>query len=415
MKDVEIRVAVIGNVDSGKTTLSGVLSHNMLDDGRGSVRNKICRYKHEQDSGRTSSINYHHLKYENEEQTSRKIVSFIDLAGHEKYLKTTMYGIAGLHLDYALLIVGANMGVSRMTKEHLILVVALKIPVIVVVTKIDIAPENVLNDTIQKIEKMFRSDTMGKKKSEVINSLEHIDKFIEEKKMDSRCFPLFCVSNKTGENVNLLRDFLHKVGSNFSQIMKYQGICNDVNNLFVLDDVFQVNGVGLVISGVLKKGTIKKNDTMYFGPFYNKFRQVFVRSIHNNMRESINELEEGQYGCINIKSVSKKENILKKMIKKGMVLIDKNTVKICKRFEAEVIILHHPTTIKVNYQPVVHLGTVRQVVTIKEMKSDLLRTGDRSIVDMEFVYHPEYIMEQTLFFFREGKTKGIGKVLKIIS
>ena len=45
MKDVEIRVAVIGNVDSGKTTLSGVLSHNMLDDGRGSVRNKICRYK----------------------------------------------------------------------------------------------------------------------------------------------------------------------------------------------------------------------------------------------------------------------------------------------------------------------------------------------------------------------------------
>ena len=50
---------------------------------------------------------------------SKKLVTFIDLCGHEKYLKTTMFGLVGLIPDYAVIIVGANMGVSKMTREHL--------------------------------------------------------------------------------------------------------------------------------------------------------------------------------------------------------------------------------------------------------------------------------------------------------
>lgn len=38
----EIRVAIIGNVDSGKSTLVGVLTRSMLDDGRGLARGKVC-------------------------------------------------------------------------------------------------------------------------------------------------------------------------------------------------------------------------------------------------------------------------------------------------------------------------------------------------------------------------------------
>lgn len=37
---LEVRVAVIGNVDSGKSTLVGVLTRGMLDDGRGLARSK---------------------------------------------------------------------------------------------------------------------------------------------------------------------------------------------------------------------------------------------------------------------------------------------------------------------------------------------------------------------------------------
>jgi len=46
----------VGNVDAGKSTLLGVLTHAELDNGRGYARQKLFRHKHEMESGRTSSV-----------------------------------------------------------------------------------------------------------------------------------------------------------------------------------------------------------------------------------------------------------------------------------------------------------------------------------------------------------------------
>lgn len=46
----------MGNVDAGKSTLLGVLTHGELDNGRGYARQKLFRHKHEMESGRTSSV-----------------------------------------------------------------------------------------------------------------------------------------------------------------------------------------------------------------------------------------------------------------------------------------------------------------------------------------------------------------------
>ena len=54
MKDVT--VAVVGNVDSGKSTLVGVLTKGGLDDGRGLARAKVFNFSHEAANGHTSSI-----------------------------------------------------------------------------------------------------------------------------------------------------------------------------------------------------------------------------------------------------------------------------------------------------------------------------------------------------------------------
>lgn len=43
--------------------------------------------------------------------------------------------------DFAMLLVGANMGVQLMTKEHISIACALQIPIVVVLTKVDIAPQ----------------------------------------------------------------------------------------------------------------------------------------------------------------------------------------------------------------------------------------------------------------------------------
>ena len=52
----DVRVAMIGNVDSGKSTLIGVLTSSSLDDGRGAARSFILKHRHEQENGRTSAV-----------------------------------------------------------------------------------------------------------------------------------------------------------------------------------------------------------------------------------------------------------------------------------------------------------------------------------------------------------------------
>lgn len=63
---LEIRVAVVGNVDAGKSTLLGVLTHGELDNGRGQARQKLFRHKHEMESGRTSSVGNDILGFDSE-------------------------------------------------------------------------------------------------------------------------------------------------------------------------------------------------------------------------------------------------------------------------------------------------------------------------------------------------------------
>ena len=47
---------MIGNVDSGKTTLVGLLTKGIMDNGRGSAPMKVFNFGHEAQNGRTSSI-----------------------------------------------------------------------------------------------------------------------------------------------------------------------------------------------------------------------------------------------------------------------------------------------------------------------------------------------------------------------
>lgn len=116
----------MGNVDAGKSTLLGVLTHGELDNGRGFARQKLFRHKHEIESGRTSSVGNDILGFDSEGnvvnkpdshggslewtkicEKSTKVITFIDLAGHEKYLKTTVFGMTGHLPDFCMLMVSA--------------------------------------------------------------------------------------------------------------------------------------------------------------------------------------------------------------------------------------------------------------------------------------------------------------------
>ena len=397
----EIKFCVIGSVDAGKSSLVSVIVHKKLDDGRGLARKKIFRHLHEVESGRTSSISSHHLKINDD-----KTLTFIDLAGHEKYLKTTITGITSSFADYAVIVVGSNMGVLRMTKEHLGIALALKIPIIFVLTKIDICPTHILENTKKRLCKILNSKAAGKKEPMFIeNEKDMFDygKLNMTNKL-KKC-PILEVSNKLGTRIDLLRHFL----SNLSPYDR--GIYDDTINLFQIEEKYLVTGVGIVVYGVCKKGTMRVNNKMYFGPFSGNFIEATIKSIHNNFKEHVDYISKGDSGCLALK-INKKNNIKLDNIKRGMVVI--SNPQCVYEFLAEVVILHHPTTIQKNYQPVIHCGSVRQSAKIcKIINRKVIRTGEKANIRFRFMFKPEYIEEDDIIILREGKTKGIGKIKKI--
>lgn len=79
------------------------------------------------------------------------------MAGHERYFKTTVYGMTGGLPDYVLLVVSANSGLVGMTKEHLGIALALSLPIIIAVTKIDMCPAHVLQNTLTQLTRVLQS------------------------------------------------------------------------------------------------------------------------------------------------------------------------------------------------------------------------------------------------------------------
>ena len=204
--DVNIRIAISGGPDQGKSSLVGVLTTSKLDNGRGSARSTVLKTKHELESGRTSRVSFNPIVIPPSEQTNNKriILTLLDLCGHVKYLKTSMHALTGLSVDYGVVIIAANMGLTSVTKEHMGILYHLKIPFVVVITKIDICPENVLQNTVKNIRTLFKRH-LPNNKFYFIQSAEKDRAIFQSFTKSLFITPIFSLSNKTGEGVDVLK------------------------------------------------------------------------------------------------------------------------------------------------------------------------------------------------------------------
>lgn len=414
---LEIRIAVVGNVDAGKSTLLGVLTHGQLDNGRGLARQKLFRHKHEAETGRTSSVGNDILGFDgignvvNKSEhgsldwakiceKSSKVITFIDLAGHERYLKTTVFGMTGHVPDFGMLMVGANAGIVGMTKEHLGLALALSVPVFVVVTKIDMCPFNVLQENLKLLVRILKSPgcrkvpvTVKTADDVVVSAMN----FVSE-----RLCPIFQISNVNGDNLDLLKMFLNLLSARITSH-------DDEPAEFQIDDTYSVPGVGTVVSGTTLRGVIRLNDTLLLGPDpLGHFIQIVIKSIHRK-RMPVREVRGGQTASFSLKKIKRSQ------IRKGMVLVSPAlNPQAYWEFEGEILILHHPTTISSRYQAMVHCGSIRQTASILSMSQDCLRTGDKALVHFRFIKNPEYMKTGQRMVFREGRTKAVGNIMRLI-
>lgn len=295
-----------------------------------------------------------------------------------------------------MLMVAANNGLIGMSREHLGIALALNVPVLVVITKIDICPPNILQQTIQQLTKIMKSPGARKipifikSKEEVIHTATH---FVSE-----RICPIFQVSNVTGEGLDHVKTFLN--------ILPYHGKFDSQGPFeFHVNDCFSVPFVGTVVSGVVKSGKIGLIYAIIIKSFINSVRPTGV--IHAGDQILIGPDSLGHFTPTAIRSIERKrlpvpvctagqsasfalKRIRRKDVRKGMVVLPKTDPPpvATRDFIAEVLILSHATTIKPNYQAMLHVGPVSQTCTIIDIDREYMRAGDRASVAFRFYQRP---------------------------
>ena len=416
-----IRVAVVGNVDAGKSTLIGTLTTSCLDDGRGKSRTSIMKHRHEIESGRTSTATTHLMgfrstgepiagrdqiranKRKTEDEIAResyRIITLMDLAGHEKYLKTTIHGVSSGMADYGLILVNSRHPPTHMTQHHLNLCCSFGIPVIVVFTKVDNCPEHAFKTSKKEVIKLLRSPDIGKTPFAVRNE-QDIATCMDKLHTLAPIIETSCVN---GQGIDLLQKML------FS-LPKRRRHENKANRPFefLVEDIFNVPGVGAVVSGFVNAGelTVGSNAHVYVGPTDDgTFLKTVAKSAHI-ARINTSHVTSGQSACLAF--ALNKES--RKKLRRGMVVLRESPTS-TREFDAEICVIKgEGTTIRRSYQAYVHILNVRQSAFARniqivnhnavglppshaasadeeESSGIVLRPGSRAKVRFEFAKRP---------------------------
>jgi GTPase len=83
------------------------------------------------------------------------------------------------------------------------------------------------------------------------------------------------ISNCSGDNIHIIKHLLKKITVDETNIPTDEHMCE-----FMINDVFFVNDVGVVVSGVVNNGKIKIGDKLLIGPISKTFYNVSIKSIH---------------------------------------------------------------------------------------------------------------------------------------
>ena len=411
---LDIRVILLGAEGSGKSTLIGTLTQGRRDNGRGLARGNICKNKHEMMTGKTTSVSQHVLgfnskgditnysiglinSFESIIDQSSKIVTLIDIAGSEKYAKSVISGMCSHLPDYAILVVDAVRGFHEITHGHLQLALALNLPLIVVITKVDKSSNLELNTTLDSI-----SLPAGRLKLEIETKDDVI--MVSNLFLSEGIVPVFKVSSVTLEGLDTLTSFL-----NLLPITKDWDHTSE--KLFVIEQIIEKpDAKGKIVGGALLKGTVHVGQKMWLGPDQaGGFDHVTISNIHCK-RVAVRSAKAGQF-CSFLLSEDKP-------IRGGMVLLDLNSVpKAAMEFVCELRTVDRDKevrTIKSNYQPLVHTQTVRQCAKLCDLDQEFeVSHGQSFTLRLKFLYRPEFLEKGTRLMIRDNFMTAVGVILEV--
>lgn len=406
-----ILIATCGHVNHGKSTLIGTLMTGKPDkNGKHWLYLNVL--PHEIERGLSADLHYTlfgfkkgrpiHLKnpLDKKERSklveeADKLVSFVDTVGHEPWLRTTIRGLVGQSIDYGLLVVAADDGTTHITREHLGLMLAMDLPIIICITKIDKMGEKRIEEVEEQIEGMLKNvgriPFMIKDENDLMVAIDKLDTVV----------PVIKTSAITLDGYELLNKLL------LSLPLRKKNL--DKPFLMFIDRVYNITGVGTVVSGTVKQGRLQAGKELLLGPNNSgEFRKIKATSIEMHYHP-LEEADAGLVVGVAIRGVKHED------VERGMILCDHEIKpKAVKSFEAEILVLNHPTRIASGYEPILHLSTVASTIKLECLDKEYLKAGESGKVRMSFRYSPQFVQEGDKFVFREGNTKGIGTVTKIV-
>ncbi|CAI0912328.1 selenocysteine-specific translation elongation factor [Serratia ficaria] len=248
-------IATAGHVDHGKTTLLQAISGINAD-----------RLPEEKRRGMTLDLGYAYWP-----QPDGRVLGFIDVPGHEKFLANMLAGIGGI--DHALLVVACDDGVMAQTREHLaILRLSGRPALTVALTKADRVEATRIDEVRRQVnDELARQGWPGA--------------------------PLFVTAAAEGRGIAALREHLLALRPGEHGVTRRFRLA--------VDRAFSVKGAGLVVTGTALGGRVAVGDTLWLTGADTPVR---VRGLHAQ-NQAVERAQAGQRIALNLSGDVGKEQI----------------------------------------------------------------------------------------------------------
>ena len=349
-----IIIGTAGHIDHGKTTLVKALTGVDTD-----------RLPEEKARGITIDLGFAHWDLGDVE------VSFIDVPGHERFVRNMLAGIGGI--DLLMMVVAADESIMPQTREHFDICRLLGIGSgIVVVTKTDMVDELALQAVKVDVAALVAGS------------------FLEGA-------PVYAVSARTGAGLDLLKDGLLQRLRALEQ-RRPAGVFR-----LPVDRVFTLKGHGTVVTGTLIAGSLRRDQFVEILP---EHRRARVRSIHAH-DENVEEAVAGQRTAVNLLSVEKED------VSRGDVLTEPDVFEYTSLLDVHITLLKDSRPLAHNALVRVHHQASDPLARVTLLGSDTLLPGGAAYAQLR-LQRPLFALYGDRFILRRNSppvTIGGGVIL----
>jgi len=383
-----VNVGTIGHIDHGKSTLTAAIVQTQSKKGLATPISyaDITKGGTVRDETKTVTIAVSHVEY----QSDKRHYAHIDCPGHADFIKNMITGAA--QMDGAILVVDASEGPMPQTKEHVLLARQVGVPAIVVyLNKVDLVDDPEL---LELVEMEVR---------DLLNKYE----------FPGNTTPVVRGSSKkalAGE-----ADGEKSIQALMEAIDAFIPLpTREVDKPFLMciEDVFNIEGRGTVVTGRVERGLLKRMDDVEIVGL--KETRKTVATDIEMFRKLLDSANAGDNVGVLLRGTKKDE------VERGMVLAKPGSITPHVHFKAEVYVLSKEeggrhTPFFTNYRPQFYFRTTDVTGTVTLPTGvEMVMPGDNVSVDVT-VIAPVAMERGQRFAIREGgRTIGAGRVTEVL-